>query len=191
MLELSMNILDIVENSIRAGASLVKISITENRKNDILRIEITDDGEGMEPDITEKALDPFYTSKDIRKVGLGLPMLSHAAKITGGRFTIESEKGKGTSVMADFKYNHIDRQPLGDMPGSMAIIIAGNPLVDFVYTHLSDDRSYALDTREIKNELEDVPINHPKVIQFIKENIRDGLEEIGAGSEGLPYSNHS
>ncbi|MBW2631159.1 MAG: sensor histidine kinase [Deltaproteobacteria bacterium] len=181
MLELSMNILDIVENSTRAGASLIKISITENRKSDILRIEIADDGEGMEPDIIKKALDPFYTSKKIRRVGLGLPMLSHAAKATAGRFTIESKKGKGTAVMADFKYSHIDRQPLGDMPGSVATIIAGNPRVDFIYTHLSDGKSYTLDTREVKNELEDVPIGHPKVIQFIKENIRDGLKEIGAG----------
>lgn len=181
MLELSMNILDIVENSTRAGASLIRISITEDKGDDILRIEIADDGEGMEPDITEKALDPFYTSKDVRRIGLGLPMLSHAAKITAGRFTIESKKRKGTMVTADFKYSHIDRQPLGDMPGTMATIIVGNPLVDFVYTHLSDGKSYTLDTREIKNELEDVPINHPKVIQFIKENIRDGLKEIGAG----------
>ena len=182
MLELSMNILDIVENSTRAGASLIRISVTEDRGNDILRIEIADDGEGMEPDVTEKALDPFYTSKDVRRIGLGLPMLSHAAKITGGRLTIESEKEKGTVVTADFSYNHIDRQPLGDMPGSMATMIAGNPRVDFIYTHLSDSENYTLDTREIKNELEDVPIEHPKVIQFIRENIRNGLKEIGAGS---------
>ncbi len=169
MQELSMNILDIVENSTRAGASLIKISVTDDRENDILRIEIADDGEGMEPDVTEKALDPFYTSKDVRRIGLGLPMLSHAAKITAGSFTIESEKGKGTEVRADFKHSHIDRQPLGDMPTTMTTMIAGNPLVDFVYTHLSDGESYTLDTREIKNELEDVPIDHPEVIQFIKE----------------------
>ena len=181
MLELSMNILDIVENSTRAGASLIKISVTEDREKDILRIEIADDGEGMKPDITEKALDPFYTSKDVRRIGLGLPMLSHAAKITAGRFIIESKKGKGTVVTADFGYSHIDRQPLGDMSVTMATIIVGNPLVDFVYTHLSNGKSYTLDTREVKNELEDVPIEHPKVIQFIKENIRDGLKEIGAG----------
>ncbi|MEA3487089.1 MAG: sensor histidine kinase [Thermodesulfobacteriota bacterium] len=181
MLELSMNILDIVENSTRADASLIKISVTEDREKDILRIEIADDGEGMEPDITEKALDPFYTSKDVRRIGLGLPMLSHAAKITAGRFIIESKKGKGTVVTADFGYSHIDRQPLGDMSGTMATIIAGNPLLDFVYTHLSNGKRYTLDTREVKNKLEDVPIDHPKVIQFIKENIRDGLEEIGAG----------
>jgi len=181
MLELSMNILDIVENSTRAGANLVRIGVTENIKNDILRIEITDDGEGMEPDIIKKALDPFYTSKKVRRVGLGLPLLSHAAKITGGRFSIESGKRKGTRVVADFGYSHIDRQPLGDMPGTMVTMIAGNPQVDFIYTHLSNSKSYTLDTREVKNELEDVPIDHPKVIQFIKKNIRNGLKEIGAG----------
>ena len=182
MLELSMNILDIVENSTRAGASLIRIGITEDRTNDILSIEIADNGEGMEPDVAQKALDPFYTSKTVRRVGLGLPLLSHAAKITGGECAIESKKGEGTTVTARFGYRHIDRQPLGDMPTTMATMIAGNPGVDFVYTHLSDSESYTLDTREIKNELEDVPIDHPTVLQFIKENIRDGLKEIGAGS---------
>jgi len=182
MLELSMNILDIVENSTRAGATLIRIGITEDRKNDILRIEIADNGEGMEPDIATKALDPFYTSKTVRRVGLGLPLLSNAAKITGGRCAIESKKGEGTTVTADFGYRHIDRQPLGDMPTTITTMIAGNPEVDFVYTHLSDDKSYLLDTREVKNELEDVPIDHPTVIQFVKENIRDGLKEIGAGA---------
>ncbi len=181
MLELSMNILDIVENSTRAGASLIKISVTEDSGANILRIEIADDGDGMEPDIVKRALDPFYTSKTVRRVGLGLPLLSHAAQITGGSFAIESKKGEGTTVTATFGYRHIDRQPLGDMPTTMTTMIAGNPGVDFIYTHRSDDKEYTLDTREIKNELENVPIGHPKVIQFIKENIRDGLKEIGAG----------
>jgi len=186
MLELSMNILDIVENSTRAGASLIQIGITEDRKNDTLRIEITDNGEGMEADTVEKALDPFYTSKTVRRVGLGLPLLSHAAKITGGRCTIESQKGEGTTVTAVFGYRHIDRQPLGDMPATMTTMIVGNPGVDFVYRHLCDGVSYILDTREVKNELEDVPIDHPMVIQFVKENIRDGLKGIGAGSYPPP-----
>jgi len=182
MLELSMNILDIVENSTRAGARLVTVSITEDREEDTLRIEIADNGEGMEPDIIKKALDPFYTSKKARRVGLGLPMLSHAAKRAGGTFKIESKKGKGTRVTADFKYSHIDRQPLGDIPGTMATMIAGNPNVDFVYTHMNVGKRYTLDTRVIKQELEDVSIYHPKVLRFIQENIRDGLKEIGAGN---------
>lgn len=182
MLELSMNILDIVENSTRAGANLIRIDIAEDRENDTLRIEITDNGEGMEPDVIQKALDPFYTSKTVRRVGLGLPLLSHAAKITGGGCEIESKKGEGTTVTAHFGYRHIDRQPLGDMATTMTTMITGTPGVDFVYTHRSGGDSYTLDTREVKNELEDVPIDHPTVLQFLKENIRDGLKEIGAGS---------
>ena len=181
MLELSMNILDIVENSTRAGATLVRIAITEDREHDLLRIEIADNGEGMEPDVLKKVLDPFYTSKTVRRVGLGLPMLSQAAKLTGGGCTIESKKGKGTTVTADFGYRHIDRQPLGDMATTMTTMIAGTPGVDFVYTHASGGEGYTLDTREVKSELEDVPIDHPAVLQFLKENIRDGLKEIGAG----------
>jgi len=181
MLELAMNILDIVENSTRAGATLVRIGITEDREKDLFHIEIADNGEGMEPDIVKKVLDPFYTSKTVRRVGLGLPMLSQAAKITGGGCTIESKRGKGTTVSADFGYRHIDRQPLGDMTTTMTTLIAGTPGVDFVYTHANGGRSYTLDTRELKSELEDVPIDHPVVLQFIKENIRDGLKEIGAG----------
>jgi hypothetical protein len=181
MLELSMNILDIVENSTRAGATLVRIGITEDRDRDLLRIEITDNGEGMDEGIIGKILDPFYTSKTVRRVGLGLPMLSQAAQLTGGRCAIESKKGKGTTVTADFGYRHIDRQPLGDMATTMTAMIAGSPGVDFVYTHARGGGSYTLDTREVKSELEDVPIDHPAVLQFIKENIRDGLKEIGAG----------
>lgn len=176
-----MNILDIVENSTRAGANLVRIGITEDGERDTLCIEIADNGEGMEPDVIKRALDPFYTSKTVRRVGLGLPLLSHAAKITGGGCEIESKKGEGTTVTAHFGYRHIDRQPLGDMPTTMATMITGNPRVDFVYTHRSGGGSYTLDTREVRHELEDVPIDHPTVLQFLKENIRDGLEEIGAG----------
>ncbi len=182
MLEISLNILDIVENSTRAGAHLVTIGITEDKEEDTLRIEIADNGEGMEPDTMKMALDPFYSSKLVRRVGLGLPMLSHAAKLADGTFKLESKKGKGTKVTAHFKYSHIDRQPLGDIPGTMVTMIAGNPNVDFVYTHISVGKRYTLDTRVIKQELKDVAIYHPQVLRFIEENIRDGLKEIGAGN---------
>ena len=176
-----MNILDIVENSTRAGATLVRIGITEDRGDDTLRIEIADNGDGMDPDVVQHVLDPFYTSKTVRRVGLGLSMLSQAARATGGGCTIESEKGTGTTVTALFGYRHIDRQPLGDMATTIITMITGNPGVDFVYGHVNEKGSYTLDTREIKDGLEDVPIENPTVLRFLKENIRDGLKEIGAG----------
>ena len=184
MLELSMHILDIVENSTRAGAKLVKIRIVEDKKNDKLIIDFSDDGEGMDEETLKKALDPFFTSKTVRNIGLGLPMLLQAAKSCDGHFSVQSKKGKGTRVTADFKYNHIDRQPLGDITGTIISLIAGNPEVDFVYSHQNGNLRYALDTREIRKELEDVPINNPEVLRFIRTNIEEGLKEIGTNEGG-------
>jgi anti-sigma regulatory factor (Ser/Thr protein kinase) len=180
MMELSMHVLDVVENSTRAGAQRVTIAITEDRKRDDLTIVIVDDGAGMEPETLKKALDPFYTSKTVRRVGLGLPMFSQAAKKADGSFSVESKVGEGTRVSAHFKHGHIDRQPLGNMANTMVTLIAGYPDVDFVYTHQSMESTYVLDTREIKQELEDVPINNTSILQFIREDIVKGLKEIEA-----------
>jgi len=175
-----MHILDIVENSTRAGAKLVKIRIVENKKKDKLFIYISDDGEGMDEDMLKKALDPFFTSKTVRNIGLGLPMLFQATKSTEGHFSVESKEGKGTRVTADFKYSHIDRQPLGDITGTIISLIAGDPNVDFVYSHQNGDLIYTLDTREIRRELEDIPINNTEVLRFIRTNIEEGLKKIEA-----------
>ena len=180
MLELSLHILDIVENSTRAGASLVHITIIEDTKEDILSLEIRDDGSGMSEEILKKVIDPFFTTKTVRNVGLGLPMLAQAAERTDGKFIIESKGGEGTRVAVEFGLSHIDRQPLGNITGSLVTIIAGNVDVDFIYRHLHNDREFIFDTREIKKELEDIPINHVDVLNFIREHVKEGLEEIGA-----------
>ena len=175
-----MHVLDVVENSTRAGAQRVTIAIAEDRASDDLTIIITDDGAGMEPETLKKVLDPFYTSKTVRRVGLGLPMFSQAAQKADGSFSVESKAGEGTKVSAHFEHSHIDRQPFGDMANTMVTLIAGCPDVDFVYTHRSGNNSYILDTRKVKKELDDVPINNTSILQFIQENIKEGLKEIGA-----------
>lgn len=180
MIELSMHILDIVENSTRAGATAVTILILEDLKLDTLSIEITDNGEGMDSDSFKKALDPFYTSKEVRHVGLGLPMLYQATQSSEGNFSLKSKKGKGTRVTAEFKHSHIDRQPMGDIGSTIMTLVAGNPDVDFTFTYVKNESAYAFDTREIRKEIEDVPLNNPEVLQFIRENITQGLKEIGA-----------
>ncbi|MBE9547714.1 MAG: ATP-binding protein [Proteobacteria bacterium] len=183
MLELSMHILDIVENSTRAGAKLIKINIVEDIKKDIFSIEIIDDGAGMNGDTLKKALDPFFTTKKVREIGLGLPMLSHSAKITGGDFTIESKEGEGTRIAAEYKHSHIDRQPLGNITGTLITLITGNPEVDFVHSHKNNAETYTLDTRDIRKELEDIPINNTEVLKLIRKNIEEGLEEIGINEQ--------
>jgi hypothetical protein len=180
MLELSLHILDIAENSTRAGARHVCIHLNEDPEHDLLTLEITDDGGGMDKDTRAKALDPFYTTKKVRRVGLGLPMLAQAAESAGGQLVLHSEPGQGTRLKVTFGLGHIDRQPLGDAAGVMVTLIAGNPEIDFTYCHDHGDQSYLLSTEDIKRELEDVPINHIEVLKYIRNHIAEGMKEIGS-----------
>jgi hypothetical protein len=179
VLELSLHILDIVENSTRAGAKTVSIVLVEDTARDTMSLEILDDGSGMTEGVLTKVKDPFFTTKTVRNVGLGLPMLAQAAERTGGKFIIESKDGEGTRVVAEFKLSHLDRQPLGDIASTLVTLIAGNTDVEFIYRHQRNDREYVLDTRDVKREIEEVPINHVEVLNFIRGHIQEGLKEIG------------
>jgi hypothetical protein len=182
VLELALHILDIVENSVRAGATLIRILIREDRSKDRFLMRITDNGGGMNREEREKALDPFYTTKKVRRFGLGLPMLSDAADRTGGKMTLRSKPGTGTVVEAVFGLSHIDRQPMGDIVSTLITIIVGNTGIDLLYRHEVDGKTYLLDTREIKKALEDVPLDHPEVTGFLREHITEGLTDIGASA---------
>ncbi|HHO76580.1 MAG TPA: ATP-binding protein [Deltaproteobacteria bacterium] len=178
MIELALHILDIAENSSRAQASLIEIALVEDLEKDILSLEIKDNGSGMDEETMKKAMDPFYTSKKVRRVGLGLPMLKHAALSAGGDFSIESKLGVGTRICASFQHSHIDRQPIGDIPGTVIALIIGNPEIDILYTHKKNSREYVLDTREIRTALGDIPLNHMEVLNVIKDNVIEGIGEL-------------
>ncbi len=171
MEDLSLHILDIVENSITAGAKNIKIKIIEDIKSNILLIEISDNGKGMDEEMLKNACDPFYTTRTTRQIGLGIPLLAQAARESMGDINIKTEKGKGTTITANFQYNHIDRKPLGDIGKTMIVLIASNPDIDFIFEHMKNDNTYLLDTADIKKELEGIPINTPEVIRIIKNDI--------------------
>jgi hypothetical protein len=176
--ELSLHIMDIVENSVAAGATQVHILVTEDTSRNLLRIAIKDNGRGIPEGRFDQVLDPFYTTKTTRRVGLGLSLFREASRRCDGEFTLRSKEGEGTKVSASFRLDHIDLAPLGDMASSMTSLIMGNPGVDFSYTHERDGREFQVDTREIKSGLEDVPITHPEVIKTIGESIRESLKEL-------------
>ena len=178
MLELAEHILDIAENSIRAGARIVEIVINEDSAKDLLTIEINDNGSGMTKEEIKKVEDPFYTTKTVRRVGLGIPLLANAAEMAGGSLRLKSAKGKGTKLTATFQLSHLDRQPMGNITTTMLTLIAGNSEVDFIYKHRHSDRRFTLDTRQIRKEIDDVPINHPEIIKYIRGVIDEGLREI-------------
>ncbi|MCX7634445.1 MAG: ATP-binding protein [Syntrophales bacterium] len=180
MLELALHILDIAENSIRAGARNVAIRIKEEDDTDILSMEITDDGIGMDEKEQVKALDPFYTTKKVRRVGLGLPMLKQAAERAGGTFFLSSAPGKGTTVRVLFQKSHWDRQPLGDVPGAIMAVIAGSPDVDIDYEHTCNGRSFRFRTAELREMIDGLPLNQVEVLSYIKEHIREGLTDIAS-----------
>jgi hypothetical protein len=179
MQDLSLHILDIVENSIASKASHVMIRITEDLEEDQMIVEIEDDGEGVPAHLVERVVDPFFTTRSTRRVGLGLSLLQQAARACEGDLQVRSRQGEGTLVRANFRYHHVDRKPLGDIASTLVTLIVGNPQMDFQYVHSKADKAFVLDTVELKRELEDVPIDHPKVVQFIRDEIKSGLGELG------------
>ncbi len=172
MEDLSLHILDIAENSVAARADKIEIRISEDKKKDLLSVEIIDNGIGMDKETRKKALDPFYTTKTVRRFGFGLSLLSEAAKAANGHFSIESEKGEGTKIKADFQYSHIDRKPLGDMGQTIIILVIGNPEIDIIYVHKKNSHKYILDTRKIKARLKETPLNSPAGIRMIREDLK-------------------
>lgn len=181
MQELSLNVLDVAQNSIRAGAKLIEITVTADTNRDILHIVIADDGCGMTQEQIKSVTDPFYTTRTTRKVGLGIPFFQYAATSTGGTFHIESVVGSGTQVTADFTLSHIDRMPLGDMTSTMHTLITMNTRIDFLYTYTVDERSFTLDTREFRTVLGDLPFDIPDVSNYIKEFLSENKQEVDNG----------
>ena len=182
MQELSLNILDVAQNSVRAGATLTEITVDEQPADDRLTISIRDNGCGMAPEQVRQVTDPFFTTRTTRRVGLGVPLLKMAAELTGGSLEITSEPGRGTSLRAVFGLNHIDRMPLGDMSGTIHTLIVYHPDTDFVYTYRYDAASFTLDTRELREILGDVPFNAPEVSQYIMEYLTENKQEVDGGN---------
>jgi anti-sigma regulatory factor (Ser/Thr protein kinase) len=176
--ELSLHIMDIVENGVAAGATQVHICVVEDTASDLLRISIRDNGRGIPEGRLDQVLDPFFTTKTTRRVGLGLSLFREASRRCDGEFAIRSKEGEGTEVSASFRLDHIDLAPLGDMASTMTSLIMGNPGVDFSYTHERDGKEFRIDTREIKGGLEDVPITHPEVIKSLGESIRECFQDL-------------
>ena len=182
MKELSLNILDIVENSTKAKAEIVEITIIDKNKD--FSITIKDDGCGMNEATLLSVSDPFYTTRTTRKVGMGIPLFRFAAEQTGGTLTITSKHidefpaDHGTTLTATFDKSHIDFTPLGDIISTMVTLIQGHPNVDFVLRHQLEDKIIMLDTRDLRAVLEDVPLDTFEVLVWIKENLEEQYSNV-------------
>ena len=171
--ELVLHIADLVENSIAAGASLITIEVIEDIQADRLTLRVIDDGRGMDADWAARVTDPFVTSRAMRHVGLGLPFLKQAAELCNGELTIDSEPGVGTTVTATMQYTHIDRMPMGDLPGTILTLIVGNPDCNFAFRHIVGARTFEFDTRWVKAYLDGVSLSEPQVITYLKKALKE------------------
>ncbi len=178
MKELSLNILDVSENSVKARAKNVDILITEDDEN--MTIEIIDDGCGMDEETLSKVTNPFFTTRTTRDVGLGIPFLKLAAEQTGGRLSISSKcesaypDDHGTDIKAVFNKKNIDFTPLGDVASTVVTLIQGNPDIDFKFIHKINDKIIDLDTKQLRSVLgDDVPLNSMEVIHWIMQYFKE------------------
>ena len=178
MQELSMHVLDIAQNSVAAGATRIEISVRIDTAARRLTLTIADNGKGMSEEVRRRVTDPFYTTRTTRKVGLGLPFFAQAAKAAQGSLNITSAPGKGTSVVADFQLGHIDLAPLGDMDGTIVGLIQCNPALDFSYNVWADGQTFCMDTRELREQLGEVPLSNVQVAVFLRQYLREHTENL-------------
>lgn len=181
MKELSLNILDITYNSIKAKAELIEITVSESMAKNTVEIEIKDNGCGMDEEFLRNVTDPFVTTRTTRKVGLGIPLFKQSAEDADGSFSIRSKVGEGTVISASYRLDHLDRAPIGDMSGTIVSLIQANDQIHFVYRHHTDCGTFVLDTDELHAQLGDVPLSEPAVLSWIGEYINENLDDIQGG----------
>jgi hypothetical protein len=182
--EIALHLLDIAENGVTAGASLIEITVEEDLLNDRLKIVVEDNGKGMDEQLLARIIDPFVTSRTTRKVGLGLPLLKAAAEACQGHLLITSRPGQGTRLEVDFQRSHIDRMPLGDLVGTWLILIVGFPKVHWLFHYRAKTQAgqaevqFTFDDEPIKRELEEVPLTEPSILAFIRELLEEGVRRV-------------
>ncbi|MHB9033106.1 MAG: ATP-binding protein [Anaerolineae bacterium] len=180
MRELSLHILDILQNSIEAGARHLELGIDESTSANKLIICIQDDGKGMDEQTVARVVDPFFTTRKTRQVGLGIALLKAAAERCNGSLQINSEPGKGTTVVAGFQLDHIDRAPLGDIRSTILGVVLANQKVELHFRHTVDGRCLELDTAEIRSILGDVPLSEPKIRRWLEDYLDQEYRELYA-----------
>ena len=175
MNDLAMHILDIVQNSISAGAKNIWIEVLVSIARDLLSISVRDDGKGMTPEMVAKVTDPYCTTRTTRKVGLGLPLLRQGAEQAGGSLTIDSTVGVGTTVRAEYGLSHIDRPPMGDLANAYVLLLGANPDINIILHYTTDEEDFSISTKELDEALDGLPLNDPQVMKLVYEMVSSNI----------------
>lgn len=172
MRELSLHVLDLLQNAREAGATRVKLAVEEDTgEEDRLEIRVEDNGKGMGEEALKHACDPFFTTRKTRHVGLGLPLLAAAAERCNGSLSLSSAPGKGTRVLAVFRHSHVDRAPLGDLVSTLVAFLLGSPFCHLAVTHRRDRNEWSLDTEQVLEAVAPLPLGHPSVREWLQRTL--------------------
>lgn len=183
MKDLSLHVLDLAQNSVKAGASRVEIDMVDDPAHDQLAITLKDNGCGMSQEMVVRVQDPFVTSRTTRKVGLGIPLFKQGCLDTGGTFSLTSQEGVGTIISGTYVRSHLDRPPMGDMAGSILSLVLANPRLDVRYHHEVGEQAFDFDAAEIRAELEDVPLDTPEVQLWLMDYLNEGMNTLYGGAQ--------
>lgn len=183
MNDLSLHIIDVIQNSLSAGATLIELTISESIVKNRLDIVLADNGKGMTQEQVNSLDNPFFTSRTTRRVGMGIPLFKDSALQSGGDLKISSELGVGTTISANFVLDHIDRPPLGDIANSFILMVSANPNIDFKFYYHFEEESFVFDTVEIKEVLEGLPLNDPSVIRMLTQMVSNNIDDLKNGGE--------
>jgi hypothetical protein len=183
MREIALHLLDIAENSVAAESRNISIHVHEDLLHDMLSASVVDDGRGMDAQTVERVQDPFYTTRTTRSVGLGIPLLKLAAEQAEGRFSLQSEPGKGAWVEAEFRHSNIDRMPLGDLASTFLTLLVAHPQIDWTFLYRVTDRNKAsrdflFESADLKEQLGEIPLTEPEVLAFVRGMIEEGVESV-------------
>lgn len=181
MREIALHLMDIAENSVAAEGRNICIEVHEDLQRDLLTASITDDGRGMDAEMAKHVMDPFYTTRTTRKVGLGIPLFKLAAEMSEGGLSLVTESGKGTKIEARFRHSHIDRMPLGDISSTFLALLVSHPEIHWVFIYQTTDKdgnvdNFEFDDTELKNELGNMPITEPDILTFVRGLIEEGIQ---------------
>lgn len=184
MREISLHILDILQNSVAAGATLIQLDVIQHNSKDLLEVVIQDNGCGINAEMLPTVLDPFSTTRTTRKVGMGLSMFKLSAMQTGGDLHITSQPGNGTCVRVRCHPSHIDCPPMGDLAGTVQLQAIGSPQIRLIFTFQGDHGTFEMDTKQILDVLgPDIPLSSPQVAQWLKETLIEGIQSVNGGKE--------
>ena len=181
MKELSLHLLDLAENSVSAQARTITIAVCEDMAADRLQVSVADDGKGMPPEVAARVVDPFFTSRTTRNVGLGIPLLKEAAEACRGSLELVSQPGVGTTVTAIFQHSHIDRMPLGNLPDTLLGLLVAPPEIHWVFHYYlqqagsAEPYCFAFDDQPVKEILDGLPLSEPSVLAFLRETLTSGI----------------